>query len=499
MKPGLLRIFACRFAGLHIAIPALPLRTRLRTVADGERCGRGLNPRPLRTCLRAVAAVLGVCAGMLPAAGQFKTGASYRDLNDSETVRAFKRHVSELSASMLEGRKAGSEGERLAAEYFTGQLKNYGVDVLTGPDGDPFGLKQPGGDTLTSRNVVGFIQGGDKSLRERYIVIGARMDNLGTGTLTVDGRTVEKIYYGANGNASGMAMLLELARMLQTNRMLLRRSVLLIGFGASCETFAGSWYFLNRAFTDADRIDAMINLDMVGTGSGGFYAYSSSNADMNALVEALSRELQPVRPQITAREPYPSDHRAFYDKEIPSICFTTGRYPEYGTERDTQSILEYEEMERELEYVYNYSVALVNGPKPVFNPSAVISAAPEEGTVSYYDCDVRPTFLGSADPTVFLRKWVYTYMKYPEQAVRNGTQGRVLVDFVIDQSGKVRDVKVLKGVDPLLDDEAVRVVAASPDWKPGRLMGRKVRAEISLYIEFRLEKKGTWGFKKHQN
>ena len=53
-------------------------------------------------------------------------------------------------------------------------------------------------------------------------------------------------------------------------------------------------------------------------------------------------------------------------------------------------------------------------------------------------------------------------MKYPKEAVKNGIQGRVLVDFVIDEKGKVRDVKVLKGVDPLLDEEAVRIISASP-------------------------------------
>ena len=84
---------------------------------------------------------------------------------------------------------------------------------------------------------------------------------------------------------------------------------------------------------------------------------------------------------------------------------------------------------------------------------------------------------------------MYQYLKYPDAAVRDGIQGRVLVDFVIDESGKVTDVKVLKGVDPLLDDEAVRVIAASPAWKPGLVRGKKVKAEISLYVEFRLERK----------
>lgn len=450
-----------------------------------------------------ISAICAIFNGIIPAEAQFRDGASYADLEDSETVRAFKEHVSTISAAVMEGRKAGSEGERMTAEYVTGIFKKYGVDVLSGEDGDVFGIRQENGDTLTSRNVCAFIQGGDKTLRNKYIVIGARMDNLGMDTMTIDGRTVERTYYGANGNASGLAMMLELARMLQTNSPLLGRSVLFVAFGASRQTYAGSWYFLNRAFSDVADIDAMINLDMVGTGGDGFYAYTSSNADMNEVVKSMAGQLQPILPTLTAQEPYPSDHRAFYDKEIPSILFTTGHYPEYGTERDTQSIIDYDTMERELEYVYNYSVALINGPKPIFNPSDLSGLTSankgDDAVVPYYDCDYRPSFLGSRDPRVFLEKWVYTYMKYPKEAVKNGIQGRVLVDFVIDEKGKVRDVKVLKGVDPLLDDEAVRIISASPDWKPGWLRGKKVKSRMSLYVEFRLEKKGSFGLKRHDN
>ena len=447
-----------------------------------------------------ISAICAIFIGIIPAEAQFRDGASYADLEDSETVRAFKEHVSTISAAVMEGRKAGSEGERMTAEYVTGIFKKYGVDVLSGEDGDVFGIRQENGDTLTSRNVIAFIQGGDKSLRNKYIVIGARMDNLGTDTMTIDGRTIERTYYGANGNASGLAMMLELARMLQTNSPLLGRSVLFVAFGASRQTFAGSWYFLNRAFSEVADIDAMINLDMVGTGGDGFYAYTSSNADMNEVLKSMAGQLQPILPTLTAQEPFPSDHRAFYGKEIPSIFFTTGHYPEYGTERDTQSIIDYDTMERELEYVYNYSVALINGPKPIFNPSDLSKLTKSKGddaVVPYYDCDYRPSFLGSRDPRVFLEKWVYTYMKYPKEAVKNGIQGRVLVDFVIDEKGKIRDVKVLKGVDPLLDAEAVRIISASPDWKPGWLMGKKVKSRMSLYVEFRLEKKGSFGLKKH--
>lgn len=432
------------------------------------------------------------------AMGQYRTDV-YKDMYDSEIVAAMKGHVRELSAASAEGRKAGSEGESTAAEYVRSMFLEYGIDVISPEGGDIFGLRTEAGDTLTSRNVVGFVQGYDKNLRDKYIVVGARLDNLGSMTMTVDGRPVERVYYGANGNASGLAMMLELARMVQTNSILFRRSVLFVAFGASAHTYAGAWYFLNRSFGDADRIDAMINLDMVGTGYNGFYAYTSSNPDLNAILRMQAAELQPILPSLTAEEPYPSDHRAFYSKEVPSVMFTTGRYPEHNTDKDTQGIIDFETMERELEYVFNYTVALANtGMMLSFKASQQTLPEGSNDVVSFYDCDLRPLFSNNPDPRYFLKEWVYHYLKYPQAAVRDGIQGTVMVQFIIEKDGKVTDVKVVKGVDPELDEEAVRVVAASPKWKAGKMGGNKVRAALTLPIEFRLEKKGkpSFGIKK---
>lgn len=451
----------------------------------------------LNRLITAVSALLLVVA----ASAQYRDKGVYADLYDSETVASLKSHVRELSAAHLEGRKAGSEGEKLAAEYVTDVLKSYGVDVLSPDEGEIFGIRTEDGDTLTSRNVIGYVQGYDKKLRDRYVVVGARLDNMGTMTMTVDGNPVEKIYYGANGNASGLSIMLELARMVQTNSIMFRRSVLFVAFGASLETFAGSWYFLNRSFADAGSIDAMINLDMLGTGNEGFYAYTSSNADMNAILRTLSDELQPILPEITAEEVYPSDHRAFYAKEIPSVHFTTGRYREHNTDRDTQSIIDYENMERELEYIYNFTRALADKEQGfAFRPSDVPARNRSyDDVVAYHDCDIRPMFLNSADPRQFLEKWVYQYLKYPEKALQEGVQGRVMVDFIVEKDGKVTDVRVVKGVSPELDAEAIKVVSASPKWKPGRLAGEKVRVSMTIPVEFRLEKKGGrsgFGIKK---
>jgi TonB family protein len=108
--------------------------------------------------------------------------------------------------------------------------------------------------------------------------------------------------------------------------------------------------------------------------------------------------------------------------------------------------------------------------------------------------DVKPLFLNSPDPRTFMEKWVYQYLKYPKYAQENGIQGRVLVDFVINEKGDVQDVKVSRGVHEVLDAEAVRVVSASPRWRPGRRGGKKVNVALTVAVDFRLSKdKGGFG------
>ena len=410
---------------------------------------------------------------------------SLEDLNDSETVRALKGHVAMLAGAQMEGRAAGSEGEKMAAEYVAAQLKECGVDLLT--YGTQFSLAQ-NGDTLQSRNVVGFIQGWDKALSNHYIVVGARLDNLGMDTYTQDGETQRRIYYGANGNASGLAMMLELARKLSFARTLVRRSILLVGFGGSQASFAGAWYFLNRGFQDAEKIDALVDLDVLGTGENGLHVFTAANADLNTLVRTLQGELLPIQASLIPQAPYPGDYSVFYNKEIPAALFTTGRYPEYGTARDTYEIVNFPEMERELEYIFSFVQQLCNGPRPLFRDSTVPESDAQPGTVAWADADVKPMFLNSPDPRTFMEKWVYQYLKYPKYAVENGIQGRVLVDFIIDENGNVKDVKVSRSIHTSLDDEAVRVVSASPKWRPGRHRGKKVRIALTVGVDFKLDK-----------
>lgn len=441
-----------------------------------------------------------LAAGLLflafPMYAQYRTG-GYSDLHDSEIVKTFKSHITYLTSDNLEGRGMGTAGEKAAADYVRDVLESYGVDVLSGQEGDIFGISMPGNDTVTSRNVIGYVQGYDKRVNDRYIVIGARLDNIGVINVNVDGADMKQIYRGANGNASGLATMLELARMVNTNSILFRRSVIFVAFGASAQSFAGSWYFLNRSFKDVSNIDAMINLDMLGTGNEGFYAYTSSNPDMNMILSQVSSQLQPVQPEIVSEEPYASDHRTFYSKEIPSVFFTTGRYAEHNTVRDVPGIIDYDSMEKQLEYIYNFTryISNVDNP-PLFRQDQVELKKNSNRLYTFDECDRKPTFMGNPDLKMFLVKWVYQYLKYPKEALDNGIQGRVIVGFTIGKNGKVTDVEVIRGVDPALDAEAVKVVAASPDWKPGQVNGAKVNTAMSVAIDFRLQKKAKFGIKK---
>ena len=318
-------------------------------------------------------------------------------MEESSTVKALRSGVEYLSSAMLEGRAPGSEGEKMASEWLSEQFRAAGLDVLSPEGGDVFGLRQPEGDTLVSRNVAAFIPGYDSKLKDRYIVIGARLDNIGSLDYEKDSLKSHKIFYGANGNASGLAMLSCLAERLSRTRVLLKRSVILVGFGASTNMCAGSWYFLNRSFPDADKIDAMVNLDILGLPSGGFYVYTSSNPDLNDLISRMSLTLQPLHPTLVSNEPVISDHRSFYEKEIPSVLFSTGAYREYMTDRDTADILEYDDMERVLEYIYNFTLELLNGAAPEFRRSAaqVYSRSATSDVFQYHECDTKPVFMGS--------------------------------------------------------------------------------------------------------
>lgn len=96
-----------------------------------------------------------------------------------------------------------------------------------------------------------------------------------------------------------------------------------------------------------------------------------------------------------------------------------------------------------------------------------------------------PTFL-DGDLNKF-RDWVQKRIRYPKEAAVNGIQGKVFVKFVINKDGTLSDAEIMRGVDPLLDNEALRVVNSSPVWVAGKQRGENVRVRFSITVNYQLQ------------
>ncbi len=108
----------------------------------------------------------------------------------------------------------------------------------------------------------------------------------------------------------------------------------------------------------------------------------------------------------------------------------------------------------------------------------------EEAPIPYTLVEEKPSFMGG-DANEFT-KWVYSKIVYPEVARENGISGRVTLQFTIESDGSLTNIKVLRGIDQSLDQEAVRVVSMSPKWTPGKQRDKAVRVTYTFPIMFQL-------------
>lgn len=416
----------------------------------------------------------------------------------TERIKRLEDHVTSLSSVSLEGRMAGSVGERAAAEYMYDCLSEAGVTMLCPRDGQDFFIVTDG-DTVHSRNIVGIVEGYDEVLKNQYVVVGANLDHLGSNSLTVNGKNVMQVFPGAYDNASGIAAVIAVAERVAAAPFLFRRSVVFAGFGAKEMGTAGSWYFVNKAFGDADSISVMLDVRTVGkSGPDNPFLYYTgvSSPEINAYVNRLSEAGVLYMPSAGNGVLPQGDYLPFYEKNIPTVLFTTCSDRNVRTTRDNAGSLEYETLEYVCDFIYNFIREAANADRMVERPVAVENGTDVPHDVSEYgervynafEVDVPPQYF-KGNVETFLNEWVYTYLKYPEVPLSQGVSGTVTVEFIIEKDGRVTNVRAVKGNDTYLEDEAVRVVSASPKWKPGVLGGEKVRVKYSVPVEFRLRKR----------
>lgn len=412
--------------------------------------------------------------------------------SQTEIQDALKRHVNVLTADSLMGRRGGSEGEKKAADYISKRMQEYGLTLFFPGEGQDFSFVSTKGDTIYSRNILGIVEGSDKNLKNEYIVVGAHMDHLGFETIKYNGKDSVMIYRGADDNASGVACMLEIAKMVSERRILFKRSVIFVAFGAEESGMTGSWYFVNRAFKQKEKIHFMLNLDMVGRSSGlnrpTLYTVLP-NIELSDVYNQLKTKTLVLDPLFSNRDYFPSDHQPFSQSGIPVTLITTGLHREYHSLKDTPSLLDYKQMED----ICDYAFAMLQTVSDRFGMLRRTAFATDQdksvetGIFSISEVTSRPQFL-HGDERQFLKRWVYANMKYPVEAIKEGIQGRVIVEVIIEKNGEVGDVSVLESADLLLAQEAVRVVKASPKWKPAKIGTQPVRTRISIPIEFRLKR-----------
>jgi periplasmic protein TonB len=114
-----------------------------------------------------------------------------------------------------------------------------------------------------------------------------------------------------------------------------------------------------------------------------------------------------------------------------------------------------------------------------------ISQKIEKDDKIFVTVDQMPLFNGGSSNT--FRDWIQRNIHYPDIASENGISGNVLISFAINNKGEVCDVKVLRGIDPSLDREAVRIISSSPKWSPGKQGGKNVKVQFNFPVRFVLQ------------
>ena len=117
-----------------------------------------------------------------------------------------------------------------------------------------------------------------------------------------------------------------------------------------------------------------------------------------------------------------------------------------------------------------------------FKQPAIVPQTPQDTTI-FSQVEQMPEFLGGQHA---IMEYLAKNVKYPEEAQSKGIQGRVIVNFIVNQDGSISDVEILRGIDPALDKEAIRVIKNMPNWKPGMQRGKAVRVKCNLPVIFRL-------------
>ena len=216
-----------------------------------------------------------------------------------------------------------------------------------------------------TENIVGILPGSDPILKDENIVIGAHYDHVGFGHYgTRDSSAEGQIHYGADDNASGTAVLLQLAERLSRSQSKPARTIVFAAFSGEELGLHGSRHYVNNPPLSLSSTTAMLNLDMVGRLRDNrltvFGTRSAKELSAIVLEEANHLGLQVSESDSVGR----SDHMSFYNRKIPALHFFTGSHPDYHRPSDTWEKLNIEGMIKVAELVGGIVQRVANAKEP---------------------------------------------------------------------------------------------------------------------------------------
>ena len=276
--------------------------------------------------------------------------------------KQMKKDVEYLASDELEGRDTGSKGEALAAEYVAGRFKSLGLEAK-GTDGyyqtftftpqkNPHSTSEEKPKEQTGKNVVGYIDNGAPTT----IVIGAHFDHLGFGGKGSGSTSTEEgqIHNGADDNASGVAMLLQLAANLKKLKEKSNNNYLFIAFSGEEKGLFGSNFYSKNPTIELKRVNYMINMDMVGRLNKekdlAVYGVGTSPNLKSFLETNNSYNFDLIYEESGVG---PSDHTSFYLQDIPVLHFFTGQHEDYHKPTDDADKINYKGMVEIASYIYD--------------------------------------------------------------------------------------------------------------------------------------------------
>ncbi len=218
-----------------------------------------------------------------------------------------------------------------------------------------------------TRNVVMMLTGEDPTLKNEYIIIGAHFDHLGMGGAGSSSMAPDTIgvHHGADDNASGVALMLELAEKFALSRGSHKRSIICIAFTGEEKGMLGSRYFVENPGIDLKSVNAMLNLDMVGRlqETKTIQVGGVGTADgLRELVTSLT-DTNMIKLTLTDEGYGPSDHSSFYGKNIPVLFYTTGAHIDYHTPADTYDKINYQGIVSISSLIYKVAEKLSSSPE----------------------------------------------------------------------------------------------------------------------------------------